>query len=168
MYESLRMNPPLTFSNRVCSEEIKIEGVKGHEVVIEKGMSVIIPILCFHHDPGKFKYSNIKCCYHHNLFFVEFFHDPEAFIPERFNPEHGGVKAFSDRGVLVPFGNGPRICLGMRFAQLQLKIAMFEIVKSFKITVDPIMDLSKKLEIDPDELLMNVKKGGIWLNFLKV
>lgn len=78
------------------------------------------------------------------------------------------MKAFSDRGILIPFGNGPRICLGMRFAQLQLKAAAFEIVKNFKITVDAQMDLSKKLDIDPEELLMNVKKGGIWLNFEKV
>lgn len=96
---------------------------------------------------------------------AEFFHDPEAFLPERFDAEHGGVKAYKDRGVLVPFGDGPRICLGMRFALLQLKAAAFEIVTNFKITVDPKMSPGEKLEIDPEELLMNVKKGGLWLNF---
>lgn len=75
------------------------------------------------------------------------------------------MKAFRDRGILIPFGEGPRICLGQRFALLQLKAAVYELVKSFKITVDKKMDPTKKLEIDPDELLMNVKKGGIWLNF---
>lgn len=75
------------------------------------------------------------------------------------------MKSFRDRGVLIPFGDGPRICLGMRFALLQLKAAAFEIIKNFKITVDPRMSPSEKLEIDPSELLMNVKKGGIWMNF---
>lgn len=53
----------------------------------------------------------------------------------------------------------------MRFAVLQLKAAVFEIIRNYRITVDPKMSLEKELEIDPDELLMNVKKGGLWLNF---
>lgn len=53
VHESLRMNPPLTFSNRVCTEPIEIAGVKGHKFTIEKGMRVFIPLLSFHHDPGK-------------------------------------------------------------------------------------------------------------------
>lgn len=57
------------------------------------------------------------------------------------------------------------MCLGMRFALLQLKAAAFEMILNFRITVDPKMSLEKKLEIDPEELLMNVKKGGILLNF---
>jgi cytochrome P450 len=53
IYESLRINPPLTFSNRECSETIELEGVKGHKVKIEKGQRVFIPILSYHHDEGK-------------------------------------------------------------------------------------------------------------------
>lgn len=52
IHESLRMNPPLTFSNRVCTETIEIDGVKDHRVTIEKGMRIFIPLLSFHHDPG--------------------------------------------------------------------------------------------------------------------
>jgi cytochrome P450 len=39
---------------------------------------------------------------------LDYYHLPDEFIPERFDPEHGGVKAFYDRGVLIPFGEGPR------------------------------------------------------------
>lgn len=53
IYESLRINPPLTFSNRECSETIELEGVKGRKVKIEKGQRVFIPILSYHHDEGK-------------------------------------------------------------------------------------------------------------------
>lgn len=53
----------------------------------------------------------------------------------------------------------------MRFALLQLKAAVFEIVRKYEIAVDPKMPLNEELEIDPDELLMNMKKGGLWLNF---
>jgi cytochrome P450 len=66
---------------------------------------------------------------------------------------------------LIPFGDGPRICLGMRFAILQLKSAVYGIVKNFKITVDARMLPHRELEIDPEELLMNAKKGGLWINF---
>lgn len=52
IYESLRMNPPLTFSNRECSESIQLDGVKGHKIEIEKGLRVFIPILSIHHDSG--------------------------------------------------------------------------------------------------------------------
>lgn len=52
VHESLRLNPPLTFCNRECSEMIEIKGVKGHKVTIEKGLRVFIPILSIHHDPG--------------------------------------------------------------------------------------------------------------------
>ncbi|CRL07674.1 CLUMA_CG020631, isoform B [Clunio marinus] len=135
VYESLRLTPPLTFSNRECSESIEIEGVKGHKALIEKGLRIFIPILSFHH----------------------YFHDPDDFIPERF--DHGAVKMSKDKGVLLPFG------LGMRFALLQLKAATFEIIRNFRVTLDPKMSTEKVLEIDPDELLMNVKKDGIWLNF---
>jgi cytochrome P450 len=54
IYESLRMNPPLTFSNRECSDPIQLDGVKGHKIEIEKGLRVFIPILSIHHDSGWF------------------------------------------------------------------------------------------------------------------
>jgi cytochrome P450 len=50
----------------------------------------------------------------------DFYPEPETFIPERFDPENGGVKAFKARCVLIPFGDGPRICSGMRFAYMQV------------------------------------------------
>lgn len=53
IYESLRMNPPLTFGNRECTEDIELESEKGHKVLIEKGTRVFIPLLSIHHDPGK-------------------------------------------------------------------------------------------------------------------
>lgn len=117
----------------------------------------------FRHPVNVRKFNIIKLRF--PFAFEEYFHDPEDFIPERFNAEHGGTKVFKEKGVFIPFGDGPRICLGMRFAQIQLKTAVLEIVRNFKITVDPTMKANNELEIDPDELLMNMKTGGLWLNF---
>lgn len=83
-------------------------------------------------------------------------------MPERFNPEHGGVKAFRDKGILLPFGDGPRICLGMKFALMQSKAAIAEIVRNFEITVND--KTQQPLIIDPKEFL-NIKTGGLWLDF---
>lgn len=95
----------------------------------------------------------------------EYYPSPEAFIPERFNPENGGVKAFKDRGVLIPFGDGPRICSGMRFAFMQVKAGIVEIIKNFNITVDK--QTPANLKISPLEF-MNVTDYKLMLNFQSI
>lgn len=51
----------------------------------------------------------------------------------------------------------------MRFAQLQSKVALATIVHNFEITVNE-KTQDNPLIIDPKEFL-NVKKGGLWLDF---
>ena len=87
------MHSPLSFTARMCNEPIEIDGLKGHKVLIEKGMDIIIPVNEFHYDPENYE-------------------NPEEFYPERFDEDKGGIKAYMDKGVWLPFGNGPRICLG--------------------------------------------------------
>lgn len=84
------------------------------------------------------------------------------FNPERFDEEHGGVKSFRDKCVLLPFGDGPRICLGMKFGILLVKSIIAETVKSLEISVDK--QTPKDLEISPSELL-NIPSAKIMLNF---
>jgi cytochrome P450 len=88
-YEALRLHPPALITNRECSEPIELEGLKGKKYKMKVGDLVTIPIYSIHRDP-------------------EYYVEPEKFIPERFNEENGGVKAFKDKGVLLPFGDGPR------------------------------------------------------------
>lgn len=63
-------------------------------MTIEKGTVVVIPIYSIHHDP-------------------EHYPNPEVFDPERFNEANGGIKNYRDKGVYLPFGDGPRMCLGI-------------------------------------------------------
>ncbi|KAG5673627.1 hypothetical protein PVAND_003656 [Polypedilum vanderplanki] len=144
VYESLRIHPPICFANRECSEEILLDTNKG-KIFIEQGTKLFVPLLSIQHDNG-------------------FYHDPMNFIPERF--DHG-IKEYSDKGILIPFSQGPRMCLGMRFALLQLKCAIFEIVRNFEISVDT-DKTPEHLEIDPSEFLMNGKKDTMWLKFKSV
>lgn len=52
-HEGLRLHPPATITNRECTEDIEIEGLKGKKYQVKKGDSMMIPIYSIHRDPGK-------------------------------------------------------------------------------------------------------------------
>jgi cytochrome P450 len=55
---------------------------------------------------------------------------PEKFIPDRWNREGEYPK---NRFVFLPFGFGPRMCIGRRVAELEVHIAIAQIIKKFNI-----------------------------------
>ena len=65
----------------------------------------------------------------------------EEFHPLRFAPERKrNPLAF------MPFGNGPRICLGMRFAMLEIKMVLIKLLRGFALTKSPTMPKLKYTE----------------------
>lgn len=86
--ETLRKYPP-TFA--LFREVTKTYHMRNDSLVIEKGQKVMIPIHSLHYNPN-------------------YFSDPEVFDPERFSPEE---KSKRPSGVYLPFGNGPRMCIGI-------------------------------------------------------
>jgi cytochrome P450 len=111
---------------------------------------------------SKFDENSKKNSIHFDFASSEFYPHPEKFIPERFNAECGGVKDFKDKGVLLPFGDGPRACLGQKFAMMLLKLAVVEIISKFEISVNK--KTPNPLIVGPFEI-MNKKKGNILLDF---
>lgn len=95
--------------------------------MIEKGASIIIPIAAIHRDP-------------------KYFDQPTEFRPDRFNDDVVANKSFTEMPY-IPFGDGPRICIGLRLAKLQIKIGIVLLLQKFHF------DLSKResgeLKIDP-------------------
>lgn len=85
--ETMRKYPPVHMLNRICTKSYK---VPDSDLVIEKGTKVVISTLAIHHDP-------------------EYYPDPEKFDPERFTEEE---KAKRHPFTYLPFGEGPRICMG--------------------------------------------------------
>merc|ERR1719341_586813 len=62
----------------------------------------------------------------------EYYHNPLEFRPERWlrdSPDYRNV----DRYTNLPFGHGPRSCIGQRFARLELYMATFRMVQRFKM-----------------------------------
>ncbi|KFU86670.1 Cytochrome P450 3A24, partial [Chaetura pelagica] len=102
--ETLRLFPAGGRIERVCKKTVEINGV-----TIPKGMVVMIPAHVLHCDP-------------------EYWPEPEEFRPERFNKE--SKEAF-DPYTFLPFGAGPRNCIGMRFALLIVKVAVVVLLQNF-------------------------------------
>ncbi len=66
--------------------------------------------------------------------------NPTVFDPDRFSPERAEQKRFDYS--LVGFGGGPRICLGMAFAKLEMKILAAQLLRCYQWTLDLDQDLT--------------------------
>jgi cytochrome P450 len=62
------------------------------------------------------------------------FPDPEAFVPERFTPDRA---AALPKGAYIPFGGGSRTCIGMRFAQLEIKAIVLRLLGRARLELVP-------------------------------
>jgi len=81
--------------------------------------------------------------------------DPEAFRPERWDPENGQkVPA----GAYFPFGGGPRTCIGMPFAQLEAKLILTMILQRFVPQTEPgyVADLNPTITLRPKNHLRTI------------
>jgi len=63
----------------------------------------------------------------------DYFERPDEYIPERFLPGNAGLHHNDD--AYQPFASGPRNCIGMRFAQLVLKLCMLQIYRKYSFEV---------------------------------
>ncbi len=77
-------------------------------------------------------YVNYSSWVSHHLAHV--FPEPDQFRPERFAPE---AKAALPKGAYVPFGAGSRICIGMRFGQLEIKAIATALLRRFNFELEP-------------------------------
>lgn len=122
--EISRKYPVASLLFRKCTKDYKIEGTDN---VIEKGVEVLIPLLGLHRDE-------------------QFYPDPDAFKPERFNAENSAGKNQMNLAPYYPFGGGPRNCIGMRLGKMQTKVGILLMLKEFRFELDLI---NQELDFDP-------------------
>ncbi|XP_044248933.1 probable cytochrome P450 28a5 [Drosophila takahashii] len=145
LQETIRLFPPGFTSNKLCTESIDIPNKDGPNFVVEKGTTVVIPHYSFMVDE-------------------DFFPDPQSFQPERFM-EPDAAKTFRERGVYMGFGDGPRVCIGMRFATTQIKAAIVELISKFKVKINS--KTRQDNQFDPVQFFITLR-GGIWLDLEKI
>ncbi|CAH1395596.1 unnamed protein product [Nezara viridula] len=101
--ETLRLHPGAPSTFRVCTKEYKFP----NGLTLLPGDSIIIPIYALQRDPNNFP-------------------DPLSFNPDRFDEPPAP-------GTYLPFGDGPRICIGLRFAMMEMKFALSTLLLNYNI-----------------------------------
>lgn len=135
--EAMRLYPPAPSINRAALTDDKWTSPEGKEVTIEKDMTVLVMPWTLHR--------------HEKLW-----DEPRVFRPDRFLPEN---KAKLHRFQYLPFGAGPRVCIGATFALQEAIIALGVLMKNYrfhcpettkpwpvqKLTVQPLGGLPMKV-----------------------
>lgn len=138
LQETLRKYPIATVLNRYVTKDYKIENTK---VTLKKGMLLLIPVYSIHRDP-------------------EFYPDPETFNPDRFDKENTMHPCS-----FIPFGLGPRNCIGFRFGMMQTKAGLIALLTKFRFQRTD--RTPSKLEIDPESMVFS-PVGGVFLKVEKL
>lgn len=108
--ESMRLYPPVYSVARKASEDTEIGGY-----AVPRGAEVMVWIYLTQHD-------------------ARWFPEPEAFRPDRFEP---GAEARLPRSAYLPFGAGPRACIGKSFAMMEAKLLLATIARKFRFERAP-------------------------------
>ncbi len=128
--ESMRLYPPAWIIGRKTIQPDKMGNYK-----MPAGHNVLISPYALHRDK-------------------RFWPQPEKFIPERFLPEE--IKK-RPRNAYLPFGAGPRMCIGNNFAIMEMQLVIALLLQKFRFT--PVNDQP----VIPEPLITLRPLGGIWL-----
>lgn len=139
--ETLRYYPPITM---FVTRKGKVDLVHG-KIRIPKGVPILVPVYLLHHDP-------------------DYWNEPQLFDPERWLGERKKeIKPLA----FQPFGAGPRICIGMRFALLEAKMAIANILLKYQLKPGHKTQLGNKLQIEYKPISM-VPKDGVHVRLIPI
>lgn len=126
--EAMRLYPPAwTLNGREANEEVMIG-----DYLIEKDTYIFVAPYVMHR-------------------LERYFPEPERFDPERFSPEN---EAQMEKYSYIPFGGGPRVCIGNAFAMMEARLILATMVQRFEFELLP----EQVVEINP-LITMSAKYG---------
>ncbi|KAL0126186.1 hypothetical protein PUN28_004960 [Cardiocondyla obscurior] len=142
--ETLRKYPPVIMLDRLCVKKYELPPAQpgSKSVIVEPNHILALPVYSLQHDP-------------------KYFPNPEKFDPERFSDEN------KDKIVpctYLPFGHGPRKCIGNRFVLMEAKILLAHLLQKFTLktiekTIEPVVYTKKEFSLTPI--------GGFWIGLEK-
>nr|UYG55633.1 cytochrome P450 6a13 [Geocoris pallidipennis] len=136
--ETLRLHPSAGVTGRVCTKEYTFP----NGVTVVPGENLIIPVAALQKDPA-------------------YWTEPEVFNPDRWNSD------FTPRpGTYLPFGDGPRVCIAMRFAMMEIKFAVALLIQNYDFKVNE-EKTQLPLKLKPRAILAT-PDGGITFTINKI
>jgi cytochrome P450 len=107
--ETLRLYPPITFIPRVAAVDTEVAGRR-----VKRGAMIMIAPWTLHRHQ-------------------RFWRDPDVFDPDRFVPDR---EKEIRPGTYIPFGLGPRICVGAAFATVEAGLILASLVRRYDIVAE--------------------------------
>ncbi|MDP7732998.1 cytochrome P450 [Mycobacterium sp. TY813] len=106
LHEALRLCPPASGTMRMLKKDLSVDGYR-----LEAGTLAVVSFYAMHRDP-------------------KLWDDPLTFDPDRFLPERSQGR---NRWQYLPFGGGPRSCIGDHFAMLEATLALATIIRAARV-----------------------------------
>ncbi|TGZ32237.1 Cytochrome P450 9e2 [Temnothorax longispinosus] len=134
--ETLRLYTPASFLDRKCVKETKLPAATsdGEPITMKPGDNIWVPVFSLHRDP-------------------KYYPQPEKFDPERF------LKGDVDNLVFIPFGIGPRMCIGNRFALMEAKVMLVYLLS--RCDLEP--DVKTRIPMVLAKSAVMMPDNGFWL-----
>ncbi|XP_047510753.1 cytochrome P450 6k1-like [Pieris napi] len=127
--ETLRKYPPLGWLDRVAAKDYKIDD----KLTIPAGTPIYVNAVGMHYDS-------------------DFYPDPETFNPDRFLLDNEkDIKQLT----YLPFGQGPRGCIGRRFGEITIRSALSSLVLNYKLNPVPGEPTPSEMEYEKHGLILS-------------
>jgi len=131
--EAMRLYPPAWFFGREALHDCAVGGYP-----MRAGTTVLVSPWVLHRDP-------------------RFYDEPCAFRPERWSND---LARKLPRFAYMPFGGGPRICIGSRFAMMEAVLILATVIQRFRL------DWQSDRPVVPRPSITLRPQGGVWVKLL--